>query len=316
MAQPCLPSAARRSRASRQPRRHRQDQGLSLAELLIGMVISIVVLGAAVRVLVSLTRGDGAGQVELNRKDSVGRVLGLLQDEIRNAQRVDSGGSLTGLSGCSTTPQLILRGTSSNEDIAYGLLSRSDNNWRGPAVLVRCGPNYNADGSLNAGTTAAPVRSEQIVLDGLQQTTGFAAQASGGSGTVSRHVELTLRSNLSGLGPSVVQVPISSNQVYGLASSGITACQGGTSLASGCLDPNGESKHYKPILGGGSISGSTSLEDVFYFDGNRSEYTLSRTPGSGTCTQSQCTVRQDTNGSSVTLFDGDVLIFKDVEIRI
>lgn len=328
MAQSSRPSVVRRHRLSRWPRGTRQCQGVSLTELLIGMVISIVVLGAAVRVLVSLIRSDTASQVELNRKDELSRVLGLMQDEIRNALRVESGASLTALAGCPTAPQLILRASTANEDISYGLKAQARNaTWRGPAVLVRCGPNYNVDGSLNAGTVATPIRSEQEVLDGLCTTTapgcnaqsGFPAPTVlGGTGAISRSVELTLISSASGTSiTSVLQVPINSNQVYGLLSSGASTCPDGTgSISTGCADPNGEAVHYRPILGAASIAGTPNMEDIFYFEGNRADYTLSRTPGSGSCTNEQCTVRQGSGGNSITFTDGDVLVFRDAQIRL
>lgn len=292
----------------------RQTQGISLVELLVGVVISLLVLGAAVRVLVSLIRDGNATQVELNRKDEVGRVLGLMQDEIRAARRVESGGSLTALSGCTTTPQLILRGATAGEDSSYGLLAQAaDNTWRGPNLLVRCGLPYTTTGVLD--TSAG--RSEQVILDSLAAS-GFTAGTLGGTDTISRNVELTLISSPSGGSlTSSVQVPISTNQIYGLVGSGASGtCPGGTgSFATGCEDPNG-SIHYRPTLGGSAITGSSSLEDVFYFDGRRSDYTLSRTPGSGTCTNEQCTVRQGPGGSSITFTDGDVLVFRDQQIRL
>ena len=320
MAQLALLLAARRPRFHRLTSGRRQCQGVSLVELLIGVVLSIVVLGATVRLLVSLIRGDTATQVELNRKDDVGRVLGLLQDEIRNAQRVQGGAGLTALTGCSTTPQLILRGSTADEDISYALRAQTaTTTWRGPNVLVRCGPNY-----ITNLTTNQPIldtttgRSEQEVLDALAAN-GFTVATLGGTGAISRNVELTLISNASGtLITSALQVPINTNQIYGLASSGITGtCPSGTgSVTTGCLDATGESIHYRPTLGGSNITGSSSLEDVFYFDGNRADYTLSRTPGSGNCTSEQCTVRQGSGGSSITFTDGDVLVFRDLQIRL
>lgn len=314
MAQPSQRSAAPRVAHPRRRCRGRRFQGFTLVELLIGLVISTVMLAAAVRVLVSLTRSDTATQVELNRKDAVGRVLGLLQDEIRNAARVESGASLTALSGCSTAPQLILRGSTSSEDISYGLLAQSANsNWRGPNVLVRCGLPYDSNGVLDTSAS----RSEQVVLDTLAAS-GFTASTLGGNGTINRNVELSLISTASGTSiTSSLQVPINSNQVYGLVSSGAAACPDGTgSISTGCADPNGEAMHYKPTLGGSSITGSPNMEDIFYFDGRRSDYSVNRTPGSGTCTNEQCTVRLGTGGSSITFFDGDVLVFKDLQIRL
>lgn len=308
---------ARRPHASPLQPSQRRSQAFSLTELLIGVVISLIVLGAAVQVLVSLIRGDRAAQVELNRKDEVGRVLGLIQEEIRNALRVESSGNLSaqpGLPACSATPLLILRGASAAETITYGLLNQTANaTWRGPAVLVRCGPLYNAAGSLNTGSIG-----DQVVLDALCRTTtpgcdsqsGFSAVSA--ANNVARNVEITVNSATSGGRiMNMVQVPINTNQVYGLASNTASG-----TCASGCLDPGGGSIHYRPTLGGSNITGSPSLEDVFYFDGNRSAYTLSRSSGSGDCTSDQCTVRQGTGGNSITIFDGDVLVFKDIQIRL
>ena len=295
-------------------RRQRRIQGISLTELLIGVVISIVVLGAGVRVLVSLIRGDTATQVELNRKDAVSRVLGLMQEEIRNAQRVESGSGLTALSGCSTTPRLILRGATSLEDVSYGLLTQATSaTWRGPARVVRCGLPYNTNGQLN---TAAS-RSEQVLVDSLTAS-GFTATTLGTSGTqISRNVELTLISDASGTAFSnTVQVPINTNQLFGLASTDVTAVTN-PCITTGCVDPGGDSIHYRPVLGASAITGSPRpIEDVFYFDGNRNAYTLTRVPGSGICTQEQCTVRLGTGGNSITFTNGDVLVFKDVQIRL
>lgn len=318
MARPPLPSVTRRPASTRLARSQMRCQGVSLTELLIGLVISIVVLGGAVRALVSLIRADSVTQAELNRKDDVGRILGLMQDEIRNARRVESGAGLATLSNCSTAPSLILRGFTANEDISYGLLAQGANaTWRGPNVLVRCGPSYNADGSLNTASDTTANRSELVVLDAVADS-GFTANTLGGNGTVNRNVELFLISNASGpLITSSLQVPINSNQVYGLVNSGATTCPDGSgSISTGCADPNGEAMHYKPTLGGGSISGSANMEDVFYFDGNRSDYTLSSTPSSGTCTNEQCTVRLGTGGAWITFFDGDVIVFKDLQIRL
>lgn len=314
MAQPSVPGLVRRRSSPRPYRGRGQVQGISLLELLIGVVISIVVLGAAVRLLVSLIRADTASQVELNRKDAVGRVLGLMQDEIRNAQRVESGTVASPLArldttNCPTAVQtlLTLRGATSNEDISYGLLTETTSDtWRGPARLVRCGVPYDAaTGALAPSAT----RSEQVILDGLAAS-GFTAGTLGGTGTISRNVALTLISSPAGGSiTSSVQVPISTNQIYGLTSSGASGC------ATGCADPNG-SIHYRPTLGGSAITGSSSLEDIFYFDGRRTDYTLSRTPGSGLCTNEQCTVRLGPGGNSITFTNGDVLVFRDLQIRL
>lgn len=316
MAQPPVPAIARRRPVLRRLPGRRQRQGLSLVELLIGVVISIVVLGGAVRLLISLIRSDSATQVELNRKDEVGRVLSVMQDEIRTAQRVESVGTLTVLTGCTTTPQLILRGATAAEDTSYALRTQAANTtWRGPNVLVRCGLPYDANGALDTSASCG----EQVILDSLAAN-GFTATTLAATGAISRNAELTLISNASGtLLTSTLQVPINTNQMYGLASSGATGtCPGGTGsyATTGCAAADG-SRHYRPTLDGSNITGSSSQEDVFYFDGRRADYTLRATSdggGTGTCTRTSCTVIR--NGSSITFTNGDVLVFRDLQIRL
>lgn len=287
--------------------------GFSLVELVIGTLISVVLLAAGVRALLALINGDSAMQQELNRKDDISRVLGLIQDETRNAQRVETGASLAPVSNaCSTQAQLILRGSTSSEDISYGLMSNTLNGtWRGN-VLMRCGPTYNSDGSLNTASGA----SEQGVLDRLGAS-GFTAAAQGGAGAISRNVSISVISNASidknisqSAQTSTIQVPINTTPVYGAAASALSCG------SSGCNDPNGYQVHYQPTLGGSDISASSDKENIFYFPNNRSTYTLSRSPGSGSCTAEQCTVRDGSTGPSITFFNGSVLVFKDTDIRL
>lgn len=318
MVQPPVPGFARRRLFLRLLRSRRQCQGISLVELLIGVVISIVVLGATVQVLVSFIRSDTATQVELNRKDELGRILGLMQDEIRNAQRVESTANLSALSGCSSniTPQLILRGTTSNEDISYALRSTQSadsTTWRGPAVLMRCGlPYSSATGTLDTSST----RSEQVVTDtlcttatsGCNNNNGFIALTA--ANNVTRNVALTLNSVASGqLLASSVQVPVNTNQLYGLASN---TADGTCATSAGCQDANQGSIHYRPSLSNQTIAGSVSVEDIFYFPQNFSQYTLSGASGAS-CSITQCTV-QLIGGNAVTITNGDVLVFRDRQI--
>jgi Tfp pilus assembly protein PilW len=300
-------------------RRARHGHGFSLVELLIGVLIGVLIstilVGAAVKALLALIQDDAFTQQELNRKDDTSRVLSLLQDEIRSARRVDSGGSLSALSGCTTTPQLILRGATAKESISYGLkVQPSSSSWRGPNVLVRCGPPYNADGSLNAGTDQTPNRSEQEVLDALQAN-GFTASTPGTS--VNRSVELTLISNAASnvAVTSQVQVPINVNQVYGLSTTGDTSC------SSGCDTPDGAATHWQPSDASAStINGAASKEDVIYFNGRKDEYTLSGSTGrclnNDNTNSGNCTVVKTGTAATITINSGNVLVFSDAQIRL
>jgi type II secretory pathway pseudopilin PulG len=306
--------------------RTRRGDGFSLIEVLVGVILTSLMLVAGVRALLALIQGDSANQLELNRKDAVGRVLGLMQDEIRNAQRLDSGTIASPLTGIDSTncptaavrTVLILRGPTASDDISYGLQVRADSTWRGPAVLVRCGFPYRDDGSLN---TAAG-RSEQVVLDNLQ-TGGFTVSTLGGAGAISRTLELTLTTDASGTPVrSTQQVPINTAQVYDLASSTAgSSGSSGSSCRTGC--PSGISVQWTPEAGD-TVEGNYNLEDVIYFTGNRSDFEISGVGSGNRCINAStadspagnCRVRRGSSGAWVSINYGDVLVFSDSEIRI
>jgi hypothetical protein len=308
-------------------------------EILVATLIFGLVLAAAVKVLLALIRTEAANQQELNRKNQVGRVLGLIQNEISNASRIQSGGSV--LTGCSATvtPLLTLYGASAAETITYGLraISSNDTNWQGPNVLVRCGPQYRflrATGSTV--DTSTPILDtstliEQELVDNVPDG-GFTRNLLGGTGFISRSVQLGLSSNISGgkfLGggtttiTNTLQVPISSNQIYNLAASGDTTC------ATGCDSPDGSSTHWKPSFPA-TIEGDYEKEDVVYFDGNQTLYNISgystdstknnrclSGDADSTTATANCTVALKTSPTVfVTIYNADVLSFSDGDIRV
>jgi len=289
--------------------------GYTLVELLVGVLVSGIVITAAVQVLLSIIRSDVASQRELNRRDDVSRALALLQEETRNAVRVRTGTSAAPLqpldsSLCPTAVStlLILDGITSNRSISYGLQSISDVNWRGPRVLVRCGPLYNDQGQLIAGTPEAPQRSEQVVLDslctssssGCANSDGFTVTSQGGE--ANRSIDLTLNSLASGRHFVYnTQVSVNSNQVF--------QCP-----PSGCLQPpSGDATYHRPALGG-QVSGDYGKDDIVYFDGPRADYVISGAAGQGRCTITRCDVSK--SGQTVVIEYGDVLVFSDGEIRL
>lgn len=293
---------------------------MSLPELMIGMVISLMVITAGTIAIVMIQRGNNREQRELARRDDVARVLDLLQDEVRAAQRVETGTSATPLAridtaNCSdsiTTPNLktilVLRGYTGNADISYATDMRADTNWRGPNVLVRCGPPYNANASLDATS-----RREDVVLDTLQSN-GFnvTSQSTSNSG-LSRTVQLSLITLASGTPVTdTAQVAINSTQTYGLQqaqSSGLPVdC---TTPSTGCLDPAGTSLYFRASsTQSQTLTGNKSLEVVVYFDGNRNQFTIS------SCTLLTCAVNRISPAITTTITDGDVLIFYDAQIRL
>lgn len=308
----------------------RSSQALSLVELLVGVVLSAVIIGVAVRILVSLIQVDTLQQQELNRKGTVDRVLSLIQEEIRGSRRIQTSGlnsNSTPNCGTGLTPSLILRGSSSATDVAYMLAAvsaggtYSSSGWIGPTVLVRCGPPYAADGSLNGAQTASP----QVILDSLASASGLTiTPTSTTSGDLNRTLELTLNSSAKGFNNSTstvantVQVPISSNQAYGL----LAADGSCNNNIQGCSDPSDSTENtifFTPNeTSSSSITGKIGAENTIYFNANlnNSDGTMAYTIGGtgGRCTIANCTVTR--NSITTTITNGSVLIFPDTQIRI
>ena len=288
------------------PHPHRRSQGLTLPELVIGVTIGALVFTAGALILVPLLRSSSAYQRDLNRRGDLGRLLSLVQEEVRASDRIETAGAtaLSALSGCTTPPALILRGSTAEQDISYALVSRANTIWFGPSVLVRCGVPYLADGSLDT----SQARSEEVVLDQLQAGGFSATVPASGSATVTRNLTLTLTSDTRNNPISSVQIPITANSPYGLLTT-----DGACLAATG--DANSNCWVGTP---GATIQGNPGMEDVLYIDGLIGDYTISGTTGvnGSRCTTNQCTITRAPAGQPVRIAYGDVLVFRDGEIRI
>jgi hypothetical protein len=84
---------------------------------------------------------------------------------------------------------------------------------------------------------------------------------------------------------------------------------------SGCGLSSDPTYHFRPLMNSLSeiVSGSTSRENIFYFNHPYSEYTLRQNSSSGSCSYANCYVLR--SGSAVQLRNVDALIFTDREIR-
>lgn len=328
----------RMARAGRHHRRgrtipaRRSQQGISLTELLIGIALSLLVLGAVIQAALSLIRVDTVQQQELNRKDAVDRVLSLIQEEIRGSRRIETTGLTSGSApNCSTglTPSLILRGSSAATDVAYlvGQVTAAgtytSTGWIGPRVLVRCGPPYTATGALDGSQPAAA----QVILDSLADTNALViTPPTTTAGNLSRTLGLTLNSSARGFNNSTttiantVQVAIGSNQAYGLLAAGGPDPGCTTAATSGCNDPSDSTGNTRYFTATGTsavtLSGTVSAENTVYFDRPRSDFSISG-PTNSRCTAVECWVTfTGTGGARTTILNGSVLIFRDEHIRI
>lgn len=303
--------------------------GYTLVELLVAATLGSVVLASlGGALLVSEMKVSGNIQRNLYAKDAANRAIDLMRREASYSRYIawQTAPSATGgvLDNCiySTSFALI---QPSNAIICYKTVALTDlpaaygSAFQGPCVLVRLGPPYKPNGSLDLSTTPTA----QVLLDGLARTptartlctstTAFdlkygSLTAVVPSVTRDASVVLTLAS-----GPRYsFSVRVPSNPAYD-GNDLYDKCT--VNSASGCGSVNENSYHFRPLMNSTSelVPGDPSRENIFYFQYPYSDYTLRENSSSGSCTYASCYVER--SGVAVRITNVDILIFSDRAIR-
>lgn len=291
------------------------NSGFTLAELLVGMVLGSVVLGAlGGALLVSQMRVTAAVRRDLERKDALNRAVALMRSEISRASRVSivtSGGSRDTADLCNPTSlrlsaagvgDVCYKITTSASPLSSGYGATTDRPWSGSCLLMRQGPAYRAtDGALNA---TGIIR--QVILDdlgscsGTPSAFGIDVTSSGATGSISRDVDITIRQS----GGVVTNFS---------ARTGANPLFAGNDMTVSVPCSDGVC-HWKPSFGSASPVTSNENKNIFYFPNRRDSYQLSNPSNpSNPCTYASCTI--SSGAQSLQLSNVDVLVFADKEIR-
>ena len=308
------------------------QHGFTLVELLVAVSLGSVVLASlGGGLLLSELKVSATVQRNLYAKDAANRAIDLMRREASFSRFFASNklvfkGSV--LADCDDgTP--IAYTQRNNVFICYKTVAPSDlpaaygSAYQGPCVLVRSGPPYRPDGTVDLA--APPI--VQVLLDGVAKapfagtlchyTTAFAVTSSLGSSSIDGVLPLTRDANVainlaSGVHYSFsVRAP--SNPAYDGKDLYEKIVVKDTLIGFGPRDE--ASYHFRPKMNSASESmpGSDSRENIFYFQHPRSDYTLHETSGSGSCTYASCYVER--GGFAVEMTNVDALIFADQEIR-
>ena len=322
----------------RPPAQQRQAMGYTLVELLVGVALGSIVLGAlGGALLVSEMKVSGKIRRDLDNKDALNRAVALMRQEISSAGKISINPNQPPLSSNPCGPPSLYLWRAPATTICYKPMSitsstirnayPSDRPWTGPCVLVRKGPPYKSNGELDTA------RSDiiQVLVDNLVACSPVTAamdlkvtsDGSVASNSTSRDVDVTINQN-GGIATSF-SARTASNPLYAgmdmyvdtpcptLAGASATTCYSGTN-----------SMHYIPGMKttGGSLvtattmAGQSDRENVFYFQYARSAYTLQQSATSTQpCTTSSCYVLRNGTPASVQLSHADVLVFADGELR-
>ena len=307
------------------------QRGFTLVELLLAVSLGSVVLASlGGGLLLSELKVSARVQRNLFAKDAANRAIDLMRREASfsrffASQKAIITGSV--LADCTSgTP--IAYAQRNNSFICYKTIDPSDlpaayqSAHQGPCVLVRSGPPYKPDGTLDL--TAAPI--VQVLLDGVAKTpfagtlcpstTALAVTSWLGSPPTGGVLPLTRDADVAINLASGVRYSFSVRAASNPASDGKDLYANCTVLSStGCGLAEEASYHFKPKMDSVTelIQGRGSRENIFYFQHDLEEYTLREKPGTGSCTYAKCYVER--GGFAVEMTNVDALIFADREIR-
>ena len=308
------------------------QRGFTLVELLVAVSLGSVVLASlGGGLLLSELKVSATVQRNLYAKDAANRAIDLMRREASFSRRFvwtnTPGGTLDDCAWA--TPIAYIQ--RDNAAICYKTIAPSDlpaayrSAYQGPCVLVRVGPPYKPDGTVDL--TATPI--VQVLLDGVARTGRFAGTlcpsttafvvtygelssgSSGGRAPLARDANVAI--NLASGVRYSFSVRAPSNPAYDGKDLYANSLTSATLFGFGSEDE--ASYHFRPKMDSASesIPGSPSRENIFYFQHPLSEYTLRKTSGSGSCTYANCYVER--GGFAVEMTNVDALIFADQEIR-
>lgn len=183
-------------------KKHKSNSGFTLTELLVGLIMSGIVVGALGFGLMQVLRTTKTETSKVNARSEAARALDFISDEVRRARTIDSNADNandndatddgdfdeTGLTVVFALdiPE-INDGNSldtdnddtTSERIVYYLKSNAGTNWQGPLVLYRWGPPLDANGNYTNGAWQ-----EEALIDKIDDT-AVSSPCTGVGGTVS-----------------------------------------------------------------------------------------------------------------------------------
>ena len=147
------------------------NSGFTLTELLVGLFMSIFVIGALGFGLITVLQATQRENSKTAARNENSRALDFISDELRRASEIKTTGSgFSAPSGVTATEVLALdlpdsALSGSTNDITYYLRSNAGTNWKGPLVLYRWGPNLDSNGDYTSTWR------HQALIDGIDDTT-------------------------------------------------------------------------------------------------------------------------------------------------
>ncbi len=330
-----------------------KSQGLSLIELLVAMVISLIVIHAMAHIMVSEVKLSRSFEEYSNIKDATIRVAAMMQKEISNAS--DLSVPTTDPTTCGLNDPLVIIGPRRLWTIVYGFAAQNPPpGWTGPKTLYRCGPAYDANGNLILSGSQSV---KTVVLDRLSLTSPWDTVINSGdlanlSNSLSRgiRIQFNMQSTTGQLNPYIFGARSAINPLYAFGDQVANGSTYLTTAPSACDDASAargttnilssicyqtltshqiiyegapateidKRQHFyiEPNPGTLTITGSPLFEDIVYLPNLKNTYTIKNADGGkGVCTRVNCYVSSGPN-EKVSLQNINYLIFPDAQIGI
>jgi prepilin-type N-terminal cleavage/methylation domain-containing protein len=309
------------------------QHGFTLVELLVAVTLGSLVLAfLGGELLLSEVKVAARIQRNLYAKDAANRAIDLMRREASLSRffrwnKMEMGGVLDNCKWA-TPISYIQR---NNAIVCYKTVAPADlpaayrSAYQGPCVLVRRGPPYKPDGTLDL--TATPT--VQVLLDGVARSPFARTVCPSTDAFKVTPGELTEGDYREGITPwsrdANVAITMDSGAQYTFSVRASPSpaydgqdlyydCKAKSLIGCGKGDEN--SYHFRPKMDSLAefLPGNASKENIFYFEYPSSDYTLSEESGSGkSCTYANCYVER--GGFAVKMTNVDALIFADREIR-
>ena len=171
--------------------RSQPDSGFTLYELLVGLVMGTIVVGALGFGLAQMLRTTQDGAADGKTRSETTRAFGFIADEVKAAQAMEITANTTTAdlqtADDPTTPEdesiapsfvppgggtpiLALQVPGVTQRVIYSVApSPGGSAWNGPSVIYRWGPNLNATGGYTDPTNTANWQNEALI-DGVDNT--------------------------------------------------------------------------------------------------------------------------------------------------
>lgn len=175
-------------------KKNKSNSGFTLTELLVGLFMSIFVIGALGFGLMQILRVTQKGNSETLVRNESSRALDFISDEMRRASAIEvdmtdtnidalGGSNYTSKKKSGATVRLALQVPNVSAGIIYSVAPPENTSpWKGPLVIYRWGPNLDANGNYTDPTDTTSW-SNQALVDGISDIDQTVACDNDGDGT-------------------------------------------------------------------------------------------------------------------------------------